>query len=467
MAALVCPIAFVSEHSETLVELDVEYRELAHKLGVPGYFRAPTQNSDAAFIAALAAAGATGAEQRAGALLLRRRAAMPAGAWRLPARQYGCRGGAAEAARSGVTTGTRRPPRPAAVLFDCDGVLADSEGLVNRLVAEELTARGWPISADACRETFLGMALPDMLPVIEARVGRLPRRWAAALSERIAVAMLRELEPMPGALQAVRAVAEAGVPAAVASNCGAGGAGRPSSNGSGWPALFAGRVFSFEDVARPKPAPDIYLAAARACGAASPGDCVVVEDSLLGVRAGLAAGCRVLGLVGESDASVLAAAGAEPFGSMAALPGLLGLLAVTLDALAPFYSWTKALHLLSVFAWVAGLFYLPRLYVYHSAAAPGSESSETFKTMERRLLRAIMNPAMIAAWFFGLLLVLTPGVVDWRAGWWHGKARGLPRHDRLPPSPGDGPEGVRRRCAPTHARGTGASPTRRRRSSWR
>jgi protoporphyrinogen IX oxidase len=98
---------------------------------------------------------------------------------------------------------------------------------------------------------------------------------------------------------------------------------------------------------------------------------------------------------------------------------------MTVAALAPFYPWTKALHLLSVFAWMAGLFYLPRLYVYHAAASPGSESSETFKTMERRLLRAIMNPAMIAAWTFGVLLVLTPGVVDWRAGWWHGKAAGF------------------------------------------
>ena len=93
--------------------------------------------------------------------------------------------------------------------------------------------------------------------------------------------------------------------------------------------------------------------------------------------------------------------------------------------LAALYPWTKALHLLSVFAWVAGLFYLPRLFVYHTAAAPGSETSETFKVMERRLLRAIMNPAMIAAWTFGVALVLTPGVVDWRAGWWHGKAAGF------------------------------------------
>ena len=217
------------------------------------------------------------------------------------------------------------PPRPAAVLFDCDGVLADSEGLVNRLVAEELTARGWPISAEQCRETFLGMALPAMLPVIEARVGRLPSRWPEMLSVRIAAAMCREAEPVPGALDAVRAVAGAGLPVAVASN-----SARAELDAKldrlGLAAVFGGRVFSFEDVARPKPAPDIYLAAALACGAA-PGDCVVVEDSLLGVRAGVGAGCRVLGLARESDASVLAAAGAEPFAAMAALPALLGLTA--------------------------------------------------------------------------------------------------------------------------------------------
>ena len=215
-------------------------------------------------------------------------------------------------------------PPVAAVLFDCDGVLADSEGLVNRLVAEELAARGWPISAEACRETFLGMALPAMLPVIEARVGPLPARWAEALSRRIAVAMLREVEPVPSALRAVRAVAGAGLPVAVASNS-ARAELEAKLERLGLAEFFAaGRVFSFEDVARPKPAPDIYLAAARACGAA-PGACVVVEDSLLGVRSGVSAGCRVLGLARETDASVLAAAGAAPFASMAALPGLLGL----------------------------------------------------------------------------------------------------------------------------------------------
>ncbi|MDB5373117.1 MAG: protoporphyrinogen oxidase HemJ [Belnapia sp.] len=92
---------------------------------------------------------------------------------------------------------------------------------------------------------------------------------------------------------------------------------------------------------------------------------------------------------------------------------------MTLDVLAGAYPWTKAFHLMAVIAWMAGLFYLPRLYVYHSQVTPGGGESELFKTMERRLLRAIMNPAMIVAWLLGLALVLTPGAVDWHGGWWH------------------------------------------------
>jgi len=75
------------------------------------------------------------------------------------------------------------------------------------------------------------------------------------------------------------------------------------------------------------------------------------------------------------------------------------------------------LHIVSVVAWMAGLLYLPRLYVYHSTASAGSELSETFKIMERRLLRGIMTPAMVATWGFGLSLAGTPGAVDWRMGW--------------------------------------------------
>jgi putative membrane protein len=81
------------------------------------------------------------------------------------------------------------------------------------------------------------------------------------------------------------------------------------------------------------------------------------------------------------------------------------------------YPWIKALHIIAVIAWMAGLLYLPRLFVYHCAAPPGSAQSETFKVMERRLLHAIMNPAMVATYLFGLLLLATPGVVDWGAAW--------------------------------------------------
>lgn len=82
------------------------------------------------------------------------------------------------------------------------------------------------------------------------------------------------------------------------------------------------------------------------------------------------------------------------------------------------YPWILALHIVSVISWMAGMFYLPRLFVYHAETAPvGSETSEIFKVMERKLMRAIINPAMIATWVFGLCLVFTPGIIDWTEIW--------------------------------------------------
>jgi putative membrane protein len=92
---------------------------------------------------------------------------------------------------------------------------------------------------------------------------------------------------------------------------------------------------------------------------------------------------------------------------------------MTIPALASVYLWVKTFHIVSMVAWMAGLFYLPRLYVYHCDVVPGSLESERFKVMERRLLKQITTPAMIATWVFGILLVLTPGVIDWTWGWWH------------------------------------------------
>jgi protoporphyrinogen IX oxidase len=88
------------------------------------------------------------------------------------------------------------------------------------------------------------------------------------------------------------------------------------------------------------------------------------------------------------------------------------------DLLSTFYPWIKVLHIVSVISWMAGMFYLPRLFVYHAErGAVGTELHETFKVMELKLIRLIMTPAMIATWVFGLALVLVPGVIDWGSGW--------------------------------------------------
>jgi putative membrane protein len=89
--------------------------------------------------------------------------------------------------------------------------------------------------------------------------------------------------------------------------------------------------------------------------------------------------------------------------------------------LTPLYPWIKSFHVISMVAWMAGMFYLPRLFVYHCETLPGSAESERFKVMEYRLLRQIINPAMIATFVFGILLMLTPGVITWTEGWWYVK----------------------------------------------
>jgi len=92
-----------------------------------------------------------------------------------------------------------------------------------------------------------------------------------------------------------------------------------------------------------------------------------------------------------------------------------------LEALNPFYLWIKAFHVMAVIAWMAGMLYLPRLYVYHCQVAPGSAESERFKVMERRLLRGIVNPSMIAVWVLGLALALAPASGGFGQSWLHAK----------------------------------------------
>lgn len=87
------------------------------------------------------------------------------------------------------------------------------------------------------------------------------------------------------------------------------------------------------------------------------------------------------------------------------------------DVLSTLYPWIKAFHIMSVIAWLAGLFYLPRLFVHHVEQSDNARIEETFRMMEKKLLRLIMNPASIATWVFGLCLVFTPGIVDWSMVW--------------------------------------------------
>lgn len=92
------------------------------------------------------------------------------------------------------------------------------------------------------------------------------------------------------------------------------------------------------------------------------------------------------------------------------------------DFLIAWNQWIEAFHIIAVIAWMAGMLYLPRLYVYHAGVAPDSAEAALFTVMERRLLRAIINPAMIAVFILGSLLALTPGAVDWSSdGWFHVK----------------------------------------------
>ena len=212
------------------------------------------------------------------------------------------------------------------VIFDCDGVLIDSEGLCNRVVAEILTRDGWPMSPEECEHRFIGMSFYAMLPLIEARLGRsLGESWIDELVNLVTEVMAREVEPMPGGREALEAVTAMGLPWRIASN---------SSHRemdakfgrNGWRDLVAGRLHSSEEViargGMGKPAPDLFLDASLAAGV-SPDHCLVVEDSVHGATAARAAGMACLGLASSGDGAALRAAGAAVFRSMWDLPGLL------------------------------------------------------------------------------------------------------------------------------------------------
>lgn len=219
--------------------------------------------------------------------------------------------------------------RPQLIVFDCDGVLVDSELICNRVMAEAITALGWSVTTADCLARFKGHHFNTIVAAIEERLGRPPPEdWLSDLRAATDIAFTRELKPVPSVLKALDAVAASGIATCVASQ-GPLEKMAVSLGVTGLRPRFEGRIFSAYQVPRGKPHPDLFLFAAEAMGVA-PRSCVVIEDSPLGVTAAKAAGMAVLGFAppqgdAAGDGADLAAAGADLFHDMAELPGLLGL----------------------------------------------------------------------------------------------------------------------------------------------
>ncbi|WP_200949022.1 HAD family hydrolase [Frateuria sp. Soil773] len=176
-----------------------------------------------------------------------------------------------------------------AVIFDCDGTLVDSESLSNEVFAEALSAHGFPLTGREAMERFRGLELAACLREIEAALGRkLPAHFAIELRRRTAAIFRERLRPVDGAMELVQGLA---LPKCVASS-GPREKIELSLSLTGLLAFFEGRIFSCYEIGAWKPDPDIFLHAAARLGV-PPGRCAVVEDSLPGIRAGLAAGMRV------------------------------------------------------------------------------------------------------------------------------------------------------------------------------
>ena len=205
------------------------------------------------------------------------------------------------------------------IIFDCDGVLVDSEAIANRIMADVLTENGLPMTTEDCMEHFLGRTMSDCVGLLATRFGHTAATdFADHVRQRTLTALGEEIEPVPGI---AAALARIPVPMCVASS-GQLVKMRTTLGATGLLSRFENRLFSAAEMGRGKPHPDIFLHAAREMGA-EPGACAVVEDSPVGVQAGIAAGMTVFGYAALSDARALSAAGARVFTRMQELPALL------------------------------------------------------------------------------------------------------------------------------------------------
>lgn len=212
---------------------------------------------------------------------------------------------------------------PAAVLFDCDGVIVDSEGIDVDHIAGELAKLGIDLDHAGVAAMFVGKTLPGVARALAADGHPIPQDWARTTYDGL-YARLAEGTPLIDGVEAVfEALDAAGIPYAVGSN---GEIAKMHTTLPQHPGIWArvkDHLYSGQDLGRPKPDPGLYLHAAKALGVA-PGDCVVIDDSVSGCRAGVAAGMRTLGFAEHDDGAALAKVGAEVFHDMRELPGLLG-----------------------------------------------------------------------------------------------------------------------------------------------
>ena len=216
--------------------------------------------------------------------------------------------------------------RPQAVLFDCDGVVVDSEGPTLALFVEELAVHGLPLTLAEFEADYLGQTV-EMVARQATRAGaQLPEGWVAHFYGRMNELLVAGVPLVPGVLGVLDRLDAAGVPFAMGSN-GSLAKMKITLGQHGIEGRFRA-VLSGQALGKPKPAPDVYLAAAAACGVA-PEACVVIEDSAQGARAGLAAGATVLGYAPHgpdaATARSLAELGVPLFHRMDDLPGLLEL----------------------------------------------------------------------------------------------------------------------------------------------
>jgi HAD superfamily hydrolase (TIGR01509 family) len=205
------------------------------------------------------------------------------------------------------------------VIFDCDGVLVDSERLANQVLAELLTETGLPTTTEESIATYMGLSTPSWTALAAEKLGApLPADFVDRYHAGVFAAFDSGLEAVPGVAEVVR---DLRWPSCVASS-GEHERMRRTLGRTGLHEHFEGRIHSATEVARGKPHPDLFLHAAERMGVA-PERCVVVEDSPFGVRGAVAAGMAAVGYAAMTPAALLEAEGAETFTAMADLPGLL------------------------------------------------------------------------------------------------------------------------------------------------